>query len=117
MGLLDWRRRQHAHDCEVAYRLLEVSPPPYEAVAEWEKQPGDLDPAALVPEGRAFAEELRGGGTPSMEALHHWQRRTRVCIKILKDTDPQAVLDYMDSLESARDVRLIRSSERQKRRV
>lgn len=94
MGLIQNRMNEHAHDCEVAYRLLERAP---------------ADDGGLVAEGKVFAATLRAGGDPpSLDELRWWHRRARMCIKALKETDPEAVLAYMKGLESEKDQRLIR---------
>jgi hypothetical protein len=109
MGLLQHRMNEHAHDCEVAYGLLEHSPLDDDAVAAFEVQVGDLDREELVAEGKVLAAALRAGGEPpSLDELRWWHRRTRVCIKALKETDPEAVASYMSDLESEQDRWLIR---------
>ena len=109
MGLLQSRMNEHAHDCEVAYGLLERGPSEYDEVAALDAQAGELDPAQLVAEGKALAAALRAGGVPpGLDELRWWHRRTRVCIKALKETDPEVVISYMSDLESEKDRWLIR---------
>jgi hypothetical protein len=109
MGLLQHRMNEHAHDCEVAYGLLERSALDDDRVAVLEVQVGDLDREGLVAEGKVLAAALRAGGEPpSLDELRWWHRRTRVCIKALKETDPEAVRSYMSDLESEQDRWLIR---------
>ena len=98
MGLLQHRMDEHAHDCEVAYRLLEHGSPDGTEAAS----------VGLVAEGKVFAAALRSGAPPSLDELRWWHRRTRVCIQALKETDPEAVLSYLTALESDKDQRLIR---------
>ena len=109
MGLLQDRMNEHAHDCEVAFGLLERAPWDDDELASLEVQAGDLDPEGLVAEGKVLAAALRAGGEPpSLDELRWWHRRTRVCIKALKETDPAAVASYMSGLESDQDRWLIR---------
>jgi hypothetical protein len=100
---------EHAHDCEVAYGLLEHSPSDDDEAAAFEAQVGDLDREELVAEGKVLAAALRAGGEPpSLDELRWWHRRTRVCIKALKETDPEAVASYMSDLPTEQDRWLIR---------
>jgi hypothetical protein len=109
LGLLQHRMNEHAHDCEVAYGLLERSALDDDRVAALEVQVGDLDREGLVAEGKVLAAALRAGGEPpSLDELRWWHRRTRDCILALKETDPEAVRSYMSDLESEKDQRLIR---------
>jgi hypothetical protein len=109
MGLLQQRMNEHAHDCEVAFRLLERRPPDDDEVASPQVRDAELDREALVAEGRVLAAGLRAGGDPpSLDELRWWHRRARVCIKALKETDPEAVRSYMSDLESEKDKRHIR---------
>jgi hypothetical protein len=48
-------------------------------------------------------------GLPDLAELNDWRRRARVCIRILKDTSPDAIVAYLNSLDSRKDQRLIRS--------
>ena len=98
MGLLQRRMDEHAHDCEVAYRLLERGP----------SEEGEVNSMALVAEGKVLAAALRSGDPPSLDELRWWHRRTRVSIQALKETDPDAVVSYLRALESDKDQRLIR---------
>ena len=98
MGLLQDRMNEHAHDCEVAYRLLERGP----------SDGGGVDSLRLVAEGKVLAAALRSGAPPSLDELRWWHRRTRVSIQALKETDPDAVVSYLRALESEKDQRLIR---------
>lgn len=98
MGLLQRRMDEHAHDCEVAFRLLERGP----------SDEGEADSMGLVAEGKVFAAALRAGDPPSLDELRWWHRRTRVSIQALKETDPDAVRSYLSDLESDKDQRLIR---------
>ena len=110
MGLLQHRMNEHAHECEVAYRLLELTPARRPGlIAAFEVRVRDAEWDALVAEGRVLAAGLRAGGDPpSLDELRWWHRRTRVCIQALKETDPEAVLSYVSDLESEKDQRLIR---------
>ncbi len=98
MGLLQRRMDEHAHDCEVAYRLLERGP----------FDSSGVDSLGLVAEGKVLAAALRSGDPPSLDELRWWHRRTRVSIQALKETDPDAVVSYLSALESDKDQRLIR---------
>jgi hypothetical protein len=98
MGLLQRRMNEHAHDCEVAYRLLERGP----------SDESRVDSLGLVAEGKVLAAALRSGDPPSLDELRWWHRRTRVSIQALKETDPDAVVSYLRALESDKDQRLIR---------
>ena len=98
MGLLQRRMNEHAHDCEVAYRLLERGT----------SDEGEVDCLGLVAEGKVLAAALRSGDPPSLDELRWWHRRTRVSIQALKETDPDAVVSYLSALESDKDQRLIR---------
>jgi hypothetical protein len=98
MGLLQRRMNEHAHDCEVAYRLLERGP----------FDSSEVDSQGLVAEGKVLAAALRSGDPPSLDELRWWHRRTRVSIQALKETDPDAVVSYLSALESDKDRRLIR---------
>ena len=105
MGLLQRRMDEHAHDCEVAYRLLERGS---SAGTEAGMLEGRADSVGLVAEGKAFAAALRSGDPPSLDELRWWHRRTRVSIQALKESDPDAVVSYLRALESDKDQRLIR---------
>ena len=98
MGLLQRRMDEHAHDCEVAYRLLERG----------HFDSSEVDSLGLVAEGKVLAAALRSGDPPSLDELRWWHRRTRVSIQALKETDPDAVVSYLSALESDKDQRLIR---------
>jgi hypothetical protein len=98
MGLLQRRMNEHAHDCEVAYGLLERGP----------SDESQVDSLGLVAEGKVLAAALRSGDPPSLDELRWWHRRTRVSIQALKETDPEAVVSYLRALESDKDQRLIR---------
>jgi hypothetical protein len=108
MGLLQRRMNEHAHDCEVAYRLLERAPSDGSEAGTLEVRAAHADAAGLVAEGKAFAAALRAGDPPSLDELRWWHRRTRVSIQALKETDPDAVVSYLRALESDKDQRLIR---------
>lgn len=101
---------EHAHECEVAYRLLELAPAgDPDPIAAFEVGARDTEWDVLVAEGRVLAAGLRAGGDPpSLDELRWWHRRARVCIQALKETDPEAVLSYVKDLESEKDQRLIR---------
>ena len=108
MGLLQRRMDEHAHDCEVAYRLLERGPSDEVGAEAFDVRAGPDDSAALVAEGKVLAAALRAGVPPSLDELRWWHRRTRVSIQALKETDPEAVRSYLSDLESDKDQRLIR---------
>jgi hypothetical protein len=108
MGLLQRRMDEHAHDCEVAYRLLERGPSAGTEAGMFEGRAGRADSAGLVAEGKVFAAALRSGDPPNLDELRWWHRRTRVSIQALKETDPDAVVSYLRALESDKDQRLIR---------
>ena len=108
MGLLQRRMDEHAHDCEVAYRLLERGLWVGTEAGTFEGCAGHADSAGLIAEGKVFAAALRSGDPPSLDELRWWHRRTRVSIQALKETDPEAVVSYLRALESDKDQRLIR---------
>ena len=108
MGLLQRRMDEHAHDCEVAYRLLERGLWVGTEAGRFEGLSVHADSAGLVAEGKVFAAALRSGDPPSLDELRWWHRRTRVSIQALKETDPEAVVSYLKALESDKDQRLIR---------
>jgi hypothetical protein len=109
MGLLQDRMNEHAHDCEVAYRLLALSPSSAGPLAAFKVRVRDVEWDGLVAEGKLLAAALRAGGDPpSLDELRWWHRRARVCIQALKETDPAAVLSYVSDLKSEKDQRLIR---------
>jgi hypothetical protein len=108
MGLLQRRMDEHAHDCEVAYRLLERGRWVGTEAGTFEGLAVHADSAGLVAEGKVFAAALRSGDPPSLDELRWWHRRTRVSIQALKETDPEAVVSYLKALESDKDQRLIR---------
>jgi hypothetical protein len=108
MGLLQDRMNEHAHDCEVAYGLLERGPSDVSRLEAFELWTGRADSAALVAEGKVHAAALRAGDPPSLDELRWWHRRARVSIQALKETDPDAVVSYLSDLKSDKDQRLIR---------
>jgi hypothetical protein len=108
MGLLQRRMDEHAHDCEVAYRLLERGRSVATEAGTFEGRAGHADSAGLVAEGKVFAAALRAGDPPSLDELRWWHRRARVSIQALKESDPEAVVSYLSALQSDKDQRLIR---------
>jgi len=111
MGLLDGRRRKHAHDLDVAIPLvrklrerMDEDGFPRERLPY---APSDVDD--VIEETEALRDGLLAGGNPESGQLREVQRACRWLIQALKATHPEDVSAYLDSLESTKDQRLIRS--------
>jgi len=111
MGLLDFRRRKHAHDIDVAIPLVKNLLERMEAP----DFPGHqfpftvLDVEATLGAAESLRDGLLAGDTPEPSFMRHVQRACRECIRALKDVHPGDVAGYMDLLASDKDRRLIRS--------
>ena len=111
MGLLDGRRRKHAHDIDVAIPLVKG------LLARMDDSafPHDQFPFSasdvndILHEAETLRDGLLGGGTPEPSFMRHVQRGCRGCIQALKQTHPNDVIAYLDTLESVKDRRLIQS--------
>ena len=111
MGLLDGRRRKHAHDIDVVIplvkRLLARMDDPAFPHEQFPFSASDVND--ILREAETLRDGLLGGLTPEPAFMRHVQRGCRGCIQALKRTRPDDVIAYVDTLESAKDRRLIRS--------
>lgn len=111
MGLLDGRRRKHAHDIEVAIPLVrKLRERMDEDDFPFERFPFDEeDVEHTLREAEMLRDGLLNGETPEPAFHRHVQGACRGTIQALKATYREDVDAYMDTLGSDKDRRLIGS--------